>query len=129
MKQLALRGLKFYAVGGLGIAVQLAVLALLKSLWNWPYLAATVAAVEVAVIHNFLWHEFWTWRDRPGGWPAFIRFNLTTGLASILSNVVLMRLLVGGFGMHWLPANLIAVGITAIANFLVSEYFVFRPSR
>ena len=51
------------------------------------------------------------------------------GLASILSNVVLMRLLVGGFGMHWLPANLIAVGITAIANFLVSEYFVFRPSR
>ncbi len=129
MRELALRGLKFYAVGGLGILVQLAVLTLLKSLWNWPYLTATAIAVEVAVIHNFLWHEFWTWRDRPGGWPAFIRFNLTTGVASILSNLVLMRLLVGAFGMHWFPANLIAVGVTAIANFLVSEYFVFRPSR
>lgn len=126
MKPLALRGLKFYSVGALGIVVQLAILALLQSVWKWPYLVSTVIAVEIAVIHNFLWHEFWTWRDRRGGWPAFVRFNLTTGAASILSNVVLMRVFVGTLGMHWLPANLIAVGLTAVANFLVSEYFVFR---
>lgn len=128
MKPLALRGLKFYTVGGLGILVQLTVLGLLKS-FGWSYLAATAVAVEAAVIHNFLLHEFWTWRDRRGGLPAFVRFNLTTGLASVVSNVVLMRLLVGSAGFHWFTANLIAVGLTAIANFLVSEYFVFRAPR
>ncbi len=126
MNGLAVRGLKFYAVGGLGIGVQLAALSLFTGVLDWSYLPATAAAVELAVIHNFLWHDRWTWRDRPGGWPAFLRFNATTGLTSIAANLLLMRLLVGGFGMHYLAANGIAVALTAIANFAVSEWFVFR---
>lgn len=128
MNQLALRGLKFYSVGALGIAVQLATLALLKGAFELPYLVATALAVEVAVVHNFLWHDRWTWSDRPGGWDAFVRFNLTTGAISILSNVALMRLLVGVFQMHYMPANLVAVGLAAVANFLASEMFAFRAS-
>ena len=56
---------RFNAVGVLGFAVQLAVLALLVH-GGVHYLAATAIAVEAAILHNFLWHERWTWADRPG---------------------------------------------------------------
>ena len=29
------------------------------------YLTATALAVELAVLNNFVWHQLWTWRDRP----------------------------------------------------------------
>ncbi|PYR57375.1 MAG: hypothetical protein DMF91_19605 [Acidobacteria bacterium] len=46
----------FVAVGTVGFLVQLAVLAALLAA-GCPYLPATAAAVEAAVLHNFLWHE------------------------------------------------------------------------
>jgi putative flippase GtrA len=51
------RWLKFNAVGGVGINVQLAVLLVLNSGFHMSYLPATAFAVEMAVLHNFLWHE------------------------------------------------------------------------
>ena len=41
------RGLKFYAVGGVGIGVQLAALVVFRSVVHLDYRAATVLAVEV----------------------------------------------------------------------------------
>ena len=56
--------MKFNLVGALGIAVQLTVLLGLKSGLHLNYLLATALAVETAVVHNFLWHERYTWADR-----------------------------------------------------------------
>jgi len=60
-----LRWMKFNAVGGIGIGVQLAALAVFRSWLKLDYLVATALAVEIAVIHNFGWHERFTWADRP----------------------------------------------------------------
>ena len=59
----------FAAVGVFGFVLQITAIASLLSA-GWSYLAATAAGVELAVLHNFWWHERWTWRDRttsPGG--------------------------------------------------------------
>jgi putative flippase GtrA len=123
------RWLKFNAVGVIGIVVQLAALAVLNRLLGVPYLPATALAVEIAVLHNFAWHERWTWRERtaaPGMWIRLARFNLTTGAVSILANLIFMRLLVGNFHVPVLIANLIAIAATSLANFFLSELFVFR---
>jgi putative flippase GtrA len=66
VKRLGLRWLKFNLVGTLGFAVQLGCLKLLLH-FQMNYLAATALAVEIAVLHNFVWHERFTWKDRPGG--------------------------------------------------------------
>ena len=126
------RWLKFNAVGGIGILVQLAALAIFKGALRIPYLLATALAVETAVLHNFVWHELWTWRDRRGAGGALwrlLRFNLSNGAISILVNVALMRLLVGQFHMQYLIANLIAIAAGSLANFLASEFFVFRSKE
>jgi len=122
----AVRWLKFNLVGGIGIAVQLLALVLLKAVLQVNYLVVTALAVETAVIHNFLWHERFTWADRTGaGFTRFLKFNLTTGLFSIGGNLLLMKLLVGLGHMNYLLANGIAITACSVVNFLVSDGYVF----
>jgi putative flippase GtrA len=95
------------------------------------YLVATALAVEVAVLHNFLWHERFTWKDRKHSGLRdrllrLVRFHAGNGVVSIAGNVVLMRLLVGGLHLHYLIANGISIAICSFLNFAIGEWFVFR---
>lgn len=125
-----LRWLKFNAVGAGGIVVQLATLAILKSGFRIDYLSATALSVEAAVIHNFFWHQRFTWADRTetNAWPRFAKFNLATGLFSILGNVVLMRAFVGAAHLNYFLASILTIATCSIANFIVSDRFVFQES-
>jgi len=159
------RWCKFNLVGGIGIVVQFGVLFLLKSVLHFEYLAATAIAVEAAVVHNFVWHEQFTWADRtkigsvprqtsgaeaqnllsgriaalkrcatqrPAARPnwaslrRFVRFHLSNGAVSIVGNLALMRVMVGQERMNYLVANAIAITLCSLANFLVSETWVFE---
>jgi len=131
------RWIRFNFVGAMGIAVQFVALFLLKGVFHFDYLFATAFAVEAAVIHNFVWHEQFTWVDRinpgraklrtlgRGSGLRFLRFNLTTGAVSIIGNLALMKVMVGQVHMNYLLANGIAITLCSIANFLVSDGWVF----
>ena len=125
---LGTRWLKFNAVGAGGIVVQLAALAILKSMFKLDYLLSTALAVEAAVIHNYLWHERFTWSDRDtnSSWLRFLKFNGTTGLFSILGNLLVMRVLVGEARLNYFAANILTIATCSILNFLVSDRFVFE---
>ena len=120
-------------VGALGLVVQVATLAALMEWTSCGYLLATAIAVEAAVIHNFLWHERWTWADRIAFSASerlsrFFRFQLTNALAPMIGNLLLMRLLVGHLGMHLILANLLAVAICSIFTFFAGDRLVFSLS-
>ena len=125
-----LRWLKFNAVGAGGIVVQLVTLAVLKSALKMDYLFATALAVEAAVVHNYFWHERFTWADRTdaNSWLRFVKFNLTTGIFSIVGNVLLMRAFVGTAHLNYFCANILTITACSIVNFLVSDRFVFQES-
>lgn len=135
-KAMFVRWLKFNFVGGIGIGVQFAALFLFKGVLHLHYLVATVLAVEVAVIHNFIWHEQVTWADRTmadrtikgrrNSLARLVRFNLANGAVSILGNVTLMTVLVNWGHLHYLVANAIAIALCSVANFVVSDTWVFE---
>jgi putative flippase GtrA len=127
---------KFNFVGGIGIVVQFAALFVLKSVLHFDYLIATAIAVEAAVMHNFVWHEQFTWVDRTSydrknhdgwrrSWRRLVRFHVANGVVSVLGNLALMRVMVGAGHMNYLAANAAAIGLCSVANFLVSEEWVF----
>ena len=122
------RWLKFNFVGAVGIAVQFGAFAF-YSLWM-GYLWATALAVETAVLHNFVWHERFTWKDRPGGarerLMRLLRFHLGNGVASIAGNAAIMWLLVGRWHMGRYAAMGIAITVCSLLNFALGEWFVFR---
>ncbi len=135
MRTLALRWLKFNFVGALGIVVQLACLALLVSGLHIGYLPATAAAVETAILHNFVWHERFTWKDRTGKRGRrrarevalrLLRFHAGNGVISLAGNLVFMRLFVGTLHVRYLLANGITIALCSLLNFVASEWFVFR---
>ena len=131
IRKLLWRWLKFNLVGALGIAVQFAALYLLKAVFHCNYLVATALAVEAAIIHNFVWHEQFTWSDRVQvSWRyssrRLLRFNCTTGAVSILGNIAFMEILVGCAGLNYLFANGISIALCSVTNFLVSEEWVFE---
>ncbi|MFZ0798969.1 MAG: GtrA family protein [Terriglobales bacterium] len=126
------RWLKFNTVGGIGIVVQLAALAFFRSWLRLDYLLATGLAVEIAVIHNFLWHERFTWADRPAVRPVhslirLAKFNASNGAVSIVGNLLLMRLLVGKLKFNYVASNCVAIAACSLLNFLLGDHFVFQP--
>ncbi len=129
-RQSLFRWMKFNAVGGIGIVVQVAALAVFRSGLKLDYLLATGLAVEIAVIHNFLWHERFTWADRPAARPVqslvrLAKFNASNGTVSIVGNLVMMRLLVGELKFDYVPSNVFAIALCSLVNFLLSDRFVF----
>ena len=127
------RWIVFNLVGVTGVVVQLASMTWLL-IWGLHYLAATALAVEAAILNNFLWHERWTWEDRPAGRPngravRFLRFNLTVGVVSIAQNLLLMTFLVEYFALHYLIGSLLSLAMCSLTNFLLSDFLVFRAQR
>jgi putative flippase GtrA len=119
----------------MGVLVQFTALFLLKGVLQVNYLSATAIAVEAAVVHNFIWHDQFTWADRTTLDPVwrrsllrFLRFNLSNGAISILGNLALMHRLVGELRMNYLLANAIAITLCSLANFLVSDRWVFEQT-
>lgn len=125
------RWLKFNVVSAFGIAVQFTTLGVLTTVLHFHYIFATALAVEAAVIHNFLWHERYTWADRQtrAVMMRFITFNATNGALSIVGNLVMMKLLVEGAHLPYLPANGMAIAACSIANFFLSDRLVFRIGK
>lgn len=128
------RWIKFNAVGGLGILVQLAALAVSRSWLKIDYLLATGIAVEIAVIHNFVWHERFTWADRPASRPLhslvrLAKFNASNGTVSIIGNLLLMRLLVGELRFNYIASNIFAIVFYSFVNFLLGDRFVFNQEK
>ena len=127
-----LRLLRFSLVGAVGVGVQLGVLATLIAM-KMNYLLATGMAVEAAVLHNFLWHQCFTWPDRAGSRRAafdqLVRFHLSNGLISLVGNLLLMRLLAGWLGLPVLAANLATISLCFVANYLASDRWVFLSGR
>jgi putative flippase GtrA len=129
---IAQRWIKFNFVGSIGIVVQLAAFTLYNGAAGLNYMVATALAVETAVLHNFVWHEHFTWRGIPREtWHdsalRLLKFHAGNGLVSIIGNLVLMRILVGTLHIHpYVIANCLAIAVCALANFAVSEWYVFR---
>ncbi|HKN17662.1 MAG TPA: GtrA family protein [Candidatus Sulfotelmatobacter sp.] len=122
--------MRFNLVGGIGVALQLALLLLLKSVLDLNYLIATALAVEATVVHNFLWHERYTWADRvQPSWRKslgrLLRFNLTNGAVSIGGNLALMKIMVSFWHVNYLVANGVAIVLCSLVNFVVSNEYVF----
>ena len=129
-RRLCTRFGRFNLVGLMGAALQLVLFDLLMERFGMPGIAAAPIAVETVVLHNFFWHERFTWRDQgTRGRQRAIRlwrFHASNGLISLGGNTVLTYCL-----SHQLKAPPLASAVIAIAvcwpiNFLVADCWVYR---
>src|SRR5438132_13367655 len=123
--------IRFNLVGVLGFALQSSALFILThSVHPIGYLVATAAAVELAVLNNFVWHQRWTWKDRPSANTSetlrrLLKFNITNGAVSLTGNLVFMSILVGRAGLPIAGANVAIVAACASRNFFLADRIAF----
>jgi putative flippase GtrA len=127
------RWAKFNAVGALGFCIQLNALWLFIVALKLTSLVATALAVETAVVHNFVWHQFLTWKDRSSekryDWlKRLYAFNLTNGAVSLAGNLFFARLTVGRHRIWLLAANLFAIAVCSLINFVLTDRLIFRTA-
>ncbi len=123
---------KFNLVGAVGMAVQLAALAVFNRWSGGHYLYASAAAIELTLLQNFVWHLHYTWRDRRDSSALvsqLVRFHLSNGMVSMLGNLALMRLLVHDAHLPLLIANGIAILCCSIVNFCLGDNWAFPEKR
>jgi putative flippase GtrA len=94
-------------------------------------LFASIIAVELSIISNFVWHEHWTFRDRRhhGHWfGRLLRFNLTS-LGSPIISVIAVNILVPYFGVNKYLANTIGVLLGLSWNWGANTRIVWRRRK
>jgi dolichol-phosphate mannosyltransferase len=123
---------KFNLVGLLGSALQVLLVWLLTK-FRWPAVAATPVAVELVVLHNFVWHERFTWRDRQlkstrQRITRLWRFHAGNDLISLFGNTLLVYCLVGQLRAPVLPSLVGAIVFCSLVNFFVADRWVYATS-
>ncbi|MBF8257874.1 MAG: phospholipid carrier-dependent glycosyltransferase [Actinobacteria bacterium] len=128
------RFVKFGAVGSSGVIVNFAVLYLGQEYLFRGIRAeqgrlslSLAAAIAVATFNNFLWNRMWTWGDRKdqegkGFFTQMGQYYVACWLA-IAVQFLLTKVL--ALSLHYLAANLIAVGLSAAVNFFMNHRWTF----
>jgi putative flippase GtrA len=124
---------RFSLVGFMGALLQLLLVYLLTKCFGAVSTVATLVAVEATILHNFIWHEHFTWsnRNRKNFRQSALRlwrFHAGNGLVSLVGNTVLMYCLVERLKIPVLPAAVATIVLCALANFLVADRWVFRSN-
>jgi putative flippase GtrA len=115
---------KFALVGGLGSLVNTAALIGLYAYLRLPLVAASALATEVAIGHNFLWNNYWTFGRRSMSLGRFARFNLVSLVGQGIT-VAMLWLLVRYAGIYFVIANLAAIGLALIWNFAANLHWTW----
>jgi putative flippase GtrA len=112
-----------------GFLVQMAVLFVLTER-AVPLPAAVAVAVELAILHNFFWHERWTFTGRRFGPEGRLRrwwqFNAAAAVTSVTGNVLITGAVLAWIPVSTIAANAIAVALIGVLNFLLADRWVFR---
>jgi len=128
------RFIKFGIVGASGVVVNLAVLYI-----GQEYLFTEIGqqtlrlnlslalAIFIATISNFFWNRRWTWQDRKQHRtvPVVVQFGqyalaCWVGIAVQFGLTNLFALF-----LHYMVANLIAVVIASLFNFVANDFWTF----
>lgn len=122
---------RFTLVGFIGAILQLALISLLTKSFGVLSTVATLLAVEITVLHNFIWHERFTWDHRRSKGSRQLalrlwRFHAGNGLVSLAGNTILMYYLVERLRAPTLPAAIGAIVLCSLANFLIADRWVYR---
>lgn len=116
--------IKFALVGVAGILVNNLALYLFYDVGRLPLLFASPLAVEVAVVHNFVLNNRWTFSQDGLSLLRFVKFN-SVSLVGMLITVGVMYTLVTLVGVHYLLANLLGIALATVSNFGLNLFWTW----
>jgi len=123
-----IRFVSFALVGGSGVFVHAAVLALLFKFLNTSFIVGEIGAAMTAITSNFLLNNALTYRDQRlkgvGIFFGWLKFNLVCAMGAV-ANVGIANWLFVQNSM-WLVSALVGIAVGVVWNYAVSSVFTWR---
>ena len=123
--------IRFALVGGSGVFVNLAIYSGSLYLLHVHYLLAATFSFVGAMTSNFILNLRWTFKTHDQGFRAignqYVKYALVT-LFSYGINIAVLWILVDLQHWHKIVAQLTAIAITTLSNFLGSKLWAFKLS-
>lgn len=122
---------KFGAVGGAGLLVNLGVFNLVRHLTDLPVVRASVIATVVSIVFNYIGFRYFTYRDRDksGRTKELTLFLLFSAVGLVIENGLLFA---ATYGFGWdspLQSNVfkfLGIGVATLFRFWSYRTWVFR---
>ncbi|KUN78362.1 GtrA family protein [Streptomyces griseoruber] len=122
---------KFGAVGGAGLLVNLGVFNLVRQLTDLPVVRASVIATVVSIVFNYIGFRYFTYRDRDksGRTKELTLFLLFSAVGLVIENGLLFA---ATYGFGWdspLQSNVfkfLGIGVATLFRFWSYRTWVFR---
>lgn len=116
---------RFGLVGVLGTVVNVGILHLLHTELGWGFTRSSAIATELAIIHNYVWNELWTFHIRRLNLGRLARYNMssllaasvTVGVATVVKELIDPRL-----------AQLVGILAGAGLNYIVNVRWTWGPA-
>lgn len=124
---------QFFSIGVFGAIVDtLTLLALVEFLGTGPTLAK-IGSAEASICLMFVLNEYWTFRQvgKRDLWPLIRRFgksNLVRWIGAGIALVVL-HVLHQRFGVWYLLANIVGIGVGFVANYIFESLVTWQVSQ
>lgn len=119
----------YILVGVGGLTVNQGVLYLSTAILGFQYVIGGALGRILSVLFNYVMNDRWTWagQGERGAWNTAVRGGkyVAASLAGMVMGLVTLVVLVEFAGMHYLVANLFAIGLGVLWGFGSSELWVW----
>ncbi|MDD1686818.1 glycosyltransferase family 2 protein [Methanoregula sp.] len=125
---------KFGIVGISGIVINQGVLVALKEYAGFSIPVASICAIQLAILNNFLWNDTWTFKSKgqpqrlSSRWQRLVAFEAVS-LGGAVINFAILNAFVMFLAMDYQIANIIGILLGFIWNFFVNRRFTWVTKR
>jgi len=120
--------IKFCVVGTSGVIVNLGIYVLLTRILKVPIEFASLIAIEISILSNFILNNMWTFKRRKTR-AAFFRklwrFHLVSGVAGLMNYSTLL-LLVRVFSLWDIFAYLTGIAAGILVNYFLNSVWTWK---
>lgn len=124
LRRPAARFSKFALIGGSGVLINTVLLVMLHAWAHLPLLVASALAVEISVIHNYVWNDRWTFGQRRWSFHRLARFN-SVSLGGLCVTAITLWSLVTYAKMPYIWANLLGIALATLWNFALNALWTW----
>ena len=121
------RFIRFGLVGGSGVAINMLALYLLHDSLGLRLSRSSIIAISLAILNNFLWNNFWTFRATGVQTRRAVQF-VAVSLVGMAINLAVLNLLFAA-GIHYAPANLAGIMVATAWNFYANSRWTWGEEQ
>ncbi|RKY76132.1 hypothetical protein DRQ07_10790 [candidate division KSB1 bacterium] len=128
------RIIKFQVVAVGGTIVNMTTLFILKGQARFPLIVSGAIAIELAIIHNFTWHYFKTWKERvhhtvKDYFKRLFQYNIVTASIDFTVNLSFLWFLTNVVGLHYMLSNLFGMMAGPILKYFANDLLIFNRKK